>query len=384
MEAVGQLTGGIAHDFNNLLAVISGSLELIGNEVAGNERLAQMVAMAQRGAARGAQLTAQLLAFARRQALRPETRPINELIAEFDVLAGRIVGEAIETEFRLDPNAGACHVDPAQFGSVILNLVINARDAMASGGRLTVMTGNIDLDERAASRHADARPMSYVFVDIVDTGTGMPPEVLERATEPFFTTKETGQGSGLGLSQVHGFVSQSQGFLTIESLQGKGTRVRIHLPREEAQSKSEHLAATAATRKDNAATILVVEDDVDVRALVVAQLEDLGYRTETAASAQEALDVLNAKRSKIDLVFTDVVMPGGMSGMDLARAVYEHRPTLPVVLTSGFVASSASEGNSDETPGSSDLDLPVLAKPYRQADLARALEGALTRRHAAV
>jgi signal transduction histidine kinase/ActR/RegA family two-component response regulator len=383
MEAVGQLTGGIAHDFNNLLAVISGSLELIGNEVAGNERLTRMVAMAQRGAARGAQLTAQLLAFARRQALRPETRPINELIDEFDVLVGRIVGEAIEMELRLDPNAGACHVDPAQFGSAILNLVINSRDAMAAGGSLTVLTGNIDLDERAASRHADARPVGYVFVEIADTGAGMQPEVLERATEPFFTTKETGQGSGLGLSQVHGFVSQSQGFLTIESSPGTGTRVRILLPREEVLGKSERALDAETTRKDHEATILVVEDDVDVRALVVAQLEDLGYRTQTAATAQEALDVTIRDQAEIDLVFTDVVMPGGMSGVDLVRALHEHRPALPVVLTSGFMASSVSETLSGETADPGYLDLPVLAKPYRQADLAHAIEEAFTRRRAA-
>jgi CheY-like chemotaxis protein len=302
---------------------------------------------------------------------------------EFDVLAGHILGEAIEMELRLDPNAGACHVDPAQFGSALLNVVINARDAMAGRGRLTVVTGNVDLDERAASAHADARATGYVFVDIADTGTGMPPEVLERATEPFFTTKETGQGSGLGLSQVYGFVSQSQGFLTIESSPGNGTHVRIHLPRENAAGKSEQPPEAEATTKAHGATILIVEDDVDVRTLVVAQLEDLGYRTETATTAQEALDVVNSGRADIDLVFTDVVMPGGMSGVDLVRALREHRPALPVVLTSGFMASSGSGESSGESAEPSEPELSLLAKPYRQADLARTIEEVLNRRSAA-
>jgi signal transduction histidine kinase/CheY-like chemotaxis protein len=377
MEAVGKLTGGIAHDFNNLLTLITGSLELIGKDVAGNERLARMVATAQRGAARGAQLTAQLLAFARRQALRPETRPINELIADFDGLAGPVLGDSIAKEFRLAPTAGACHVDPAQFGSALLNLAVNARDAMPNGGSFIVSTGNLDLDEQAASRHADARPLAYVFVEVADTGTGMPREVLNRAIEPFFTTKETGQGSGLGLSQVHGFVSQSNGFLTIESSPGAGTRVRIHLPREEAVGTSDRQRAAAATTQNVGAVILVVEDDVDVRGLVTEQLAELGYRTMAAASGQEALNLV-LRSEKIDLVFTDVVMSGGMSGVDLVHALHVHRPSLPVVLTSGFMAGNVSNtGNPADMPETNDLDLPVLAKPYREVDLARVIEQAL-------
>jgi signal transduction histidine kinase/FixJ family two-component response regulator len=381
MEAVGKLTGGIAHDFNNLLTLITGSLELIGNEVAGKQRLARMVATAQRGASRGAQLTAQLLAFARRQALRPETRPINELIAEFDVLAGPILGDAIAKEFWLDPTAGACHVDPAQFGSALLNLAVNARDAMPNGGTFSVRTGNLDLDERAASRHADARPCAYVFVEVADTGTGMLPEVLDRATEPFFTTKETGHGTGLGLSQVHGFVSQSHGFLIIDSSPGEGTRVRIHLPREHAVDGSNRERGATARKEITGAMILVVEDDVDVRSLVIEQLEDLGYRTMAAATGKEALELVAAKSEEIELVFTDVVMSGGMSGVDLVHALHVHRPSLPVVLTSGFMASNVSNtGNPADMPETNDLDLPVLAKPYRHIDLARVIEQALGRR----
>lgn len=381
MEAVGKLTGGIAHDFNNLLMLITGSLDLIGNEVAGNERLARMVATAQRGAARGAQLTAQLLAFARRQTLRPEIRPINELIAEFDILARPILGDAIDREFWLDPAAGACHVDPSQFGSALLNLAVNSRDAMPTGGTFTVRTGNVDLDDRAASRHADARAISYVFVEVADTGAGMPPEVLTRATEPFFTTKDIGHGTGLGLSQVHGFVSQSEGFLLIGSSPGTGTRVRIHLPRKPSLGRSTEEREGTVPSKIAAATILVVEDDADVRAVVIDQLEDLGYRTIAAATGQEAIDIVTANTEEIDLVFTDVVMSGGMSGVELVRALHVQRPSLPVILTSGFMASSISAlGNPADMPETNDLDLPVLAKPYRQVDLSRAIDQALNRR----
>jgi signal transduction histidine kinase len=380
MEAVGKLTGGIAHDFNNLLTIIAGSLELIGHEVAENERLARLIATAQRGAARGAQLTAQLLAFARRQTLRPETRSINELIAEFDVLTGPVLGDAIERESWLDPSAGACHVDPAQFGSALLNLAVNARDAMPRGGTFTVRTGNLELGKRSARRYAEAKAGAYVFVEVADTGTGMPPEVLSRATEPFFTTKETGQGTGLGLSQVHGFVSQSHGFLTIDSVPGNGTRVRIHLPREQPVDRTNPENDAAAAGKIVRAMIVVVEDDVDVRNMVIEQLADLGYRTMAAASGQEALDLVAAHSADIDLVFSDVMLSGGMSGIDLVHALHVHRPSLPVVLTSGLMAGNRSTAdNPGDMPETKDLDLPVLAKPYRQVDLARVIEQALGR-----
>jgi signal transduction histidine kinase len=234
MEAIGQLTGGVAHDFNNLLLVVTGNLDLLGRAIGGDERLTRFIVAAQKGAMRGAQLTAQLLAFARRQTLRPEIRPINELIREFDVLATRMLGETVAVEFVLNPDAGACEIDPAQFGSALLNLVVNARDAMPAGGQLTVRTSHLTLDARMAARHTDAQPGPYVVIEVADTGTGMPPDVLERATEPFFTTKEVGHGTGLGLSQIYGFVRQSGGFLVIESAPGAGTKVRIHLPAGEA------------------------------------------------------------------------------------------------------------------------------------------------------
>ena len=336
MEAVGQLTGGVAHDFNNLLLVIMGNLELLGRALDGDDRLSRLVATAHKGATRGAQLTSQLLAFARRQTLRPERRMINEMIREFDVLTTRMLGESVAVEFVLDAAAGACEVDPAQFGSAVLNLVVNARDAMPDGGTLTVRSGNLALDARSAARHADARTGNYVVVEVADTGAGMPPEVVERATEPFFTTKETGKGTGLGLSQVYGFVRQSGGFLTIESAPGSGTKIGIHLPEVVVGSATPDASFASRT---GSGVILVVEDDADVRELVAMQLEDLGYRSIIAGSGPEALAILAAPDPPlIDLLLTDVVMPGGMNGVELAHEARRLCPELKALLTSGYTA----------------------------------------------
>ena len=256
MEAIGQLTGGVAHDFNNLLLVITGSLDLIAREAKGNERLERLVSTAQKAASRGAQLTSQLLAFARRQTLRPETQPINELIAEFDVLATRMLGGAIETEFRLDPGAGACHVDPAQFGSAVLNLIVNARDAMHDGGSLTVRPAMSTWMHRLPVGIPTPGPSPMSSSRSPDTGPGMLPEVLDRATEPFFTTKEPGKGTGLGLSQVYGFVHQSGGFLQIDSAPGTGTRVRIHLPRAQTVGQPSATAETGGAPRHRPAQSL--------------------------------------------------------------------------------------------------------------------------------
>jgi signal transduction histidine kinase/CheY-like chemotaxis protein len=370
MEAVGQLTGGVAHDFNNLLLVIMGNLELLGRAVGEDPRLNRFVETALKGAKRGAQLTGQLLAFSRRQALRPEIRAANEMIREFDVLAARMLGEAVAVDFALDARAGACKVDPAQFGSALLNLVLNARDAMPGGGRLTVSSRMVTIDHRAAARRGDAEPGRYVVVEVADTGSGMPPEVVERATEPFFTTKEIGRGTGLGLSQVYGFVRQSGGFMTIDSVLGAGTRIGLHLPEAE-EAAAAPVSVTAA--QAGSGVILVVEDDLDVRELVVVQLRDLGYVAIVAGSGPEALDILAAAGTPaIDLLLTDVVMPGGMNGHALVREAQRKRPGLKALLTSGYTATSGAETSKADV-----ADLALLSKPYQQAELARAIQAAL-------
>ncbi|HEX9464516.1 MAG TPA: ATP-binding protein [Alphaproteobacteria bacterium] len=374
LEAVGQLTGGVAHDFNNLLMVISGNLDLLSKAVT-DERLRRLIGAAQKGATRGQQLTAQLLAFARRQTLRPETSNVNDLVREFDVLAGRLMGEAYEIEFDLSPGAWPCHVDPAQLGSALLNLVLNARDAMPRGGQLAVRTRNVTIDTNEAAKYGpEATIGDYVLIEVEDTGAGMPPQVVARATEPFFTTKEIGKGTGLGLSQVYGFVRQSGGFLVIQSAPEQGTRVQIYLPRaaltQAADGATATLPAPAGTE-----TILVVEDDEDVRNLVASLLEGLGYQTFVARNAPEALQFVDGNaNTPINLLLTDIVMPGGMSGVDLVREVRQRRPNISVLLTTAYAAADALVRNSGE-------DLPILSKPYRQNDLAVKIRGVLDQRH---
>jgi len=364
MEAVGQLTGGVAHDFNNLLLVITANLDLAAQAAGDDERLSRLIASAQKATDRGEQLTSQLLAFARHQPLHPEIRKVNELVREFDVLATRILGDIIEVEFDLAGDAWPCKVDPAQFGAALLNLVLNARDAMPRGGKVTIRTRNTNLDERQAAKIMDARPGAFVTTIVEDVGTGMTPDVLRRVFEPFFTTKKVGQGTGLGLSQVYGFVRQSHGFIDIESTPETGTTVRLYFPRAAPLHADAEADDAQGADHGGSETVLVVEDDEDVRALVVEMLDDLGYHALAARNGPEALETL-ARQPGIALLLADVLMPGGMTGLDLAQEARRRLPLLRILLSSGHAVS---EQLVDAEAGES---FPVLSKPYRQVDLAR-------------
>jgi PAS domain S-box-containing protein len=366
MEAIGQLTGGVAHDFNNLLTAIIGNLEMLATVLPDGDPGRRYAEGALRAASRGSRLTEHLLAFSRRQEIRPETVSLNDLLRENLMLCQKTVGEGIEIALALQDEVWPCRIDPAQFGAAILNLAANARDAMSRSGRLSFRTENVTTTGSAV----DQPPGDYVVLSVADTGCGMTADVLERAFEPFYTTKEVGKGTGLGLSQVYGFAKQSGGDARIESNLGKGTTVRIYLPRADGPAAAgavlqERLCKTPPA----AATILVVEDDPDVREMIVGILSDLGYRTLVATNGPEALTILNRDHS-VDLLFTDIVMPAGMSGIELARQASRLRPDLKVLLSSGY-AREANQWRSAR------VEFPFIAKPYRPGTLGKKLEEVL-------
>ena len=374
MEAVGQLTGGVAHDFNNLLTVILGNAELVADALADRPRLRQMVEMTAKAAERGAELTGRLLAFSRRQPLDPRPSDINRLIADMDPMLRRTLGEHIEIELVRGGGLWTAMVDPGQLENAILNLCLNARDAMPSSGRLTIETANAHLDADYAAGQAELEPGQYVMVAVSDTGTGMDAATLERAFEPFFTTKDVGKGSGLGLSMIYGFVKQSKGHVRIYSEPGLGTTVRLYLPRAVAEDGAgapvpAHAAADAAAERGSG-RILLVEDDALVRENSAAQLTSLGYAVVAVGSAPEALAVLE-KDAAFDLLFTDIVMPGGMNGRALAERALKLRPGLPVLYTSGYTE------NAIVHHGRLDRGVELLAKPYRRQDLAAKVRAVL-------
>jgi PAS domain S-box-containing protein len=368
MEAVGQLTGGVAHDFNNLLTVIIGTLDMSLERAQSDLR--PMLDTALRAGQRGATLVQRLLAFSRRQALTPEPLDVNRLAADMEELLRRTLGEQIAIEMKLLEGLWPALADRNQVESALLNLAINARDAMPAGGKMTVETGNIHLDDAYAARNAEVAAGDYILLAVTDTGIGMSPEVLERAFEPFFTTKEVGRGSGLGLSMIYGFAKQSRGHLKIYSEVGHGTTVRLYLPRVVGDSVAATAAAPAPEHPRGGETILVVEDDADVRRYVVSQIRDLGYRVIEAADGPQAQGILDGD-TPIDLLFTDVVMPGGMTGRQLADAARQRRPKLKTLFTSGYTE------NSIVHQGKLDPGVHFLAKPYRRQDLARKLREAL-------
>ena len=363
MEAVGQLTGGVAHDFNNLLQVIRGNLELLEPALAGQEGAQRRLRNALYGADRAAQLTRQLLAFARRQPLEPQVINLSRLFGDMADLLRRTLGEGIEIETVVTDGLWNTVADPAQVESAVLNLAINARDAMVDGGRLTIEITNATLDEAYTRDIEDLQPGQYVLIAVSDTGEGMTEEVQAKVFEPFFTTKTDGKGTGLGLSMVYGFVRQSNGHVQIYSEPGQGTTVKIYLPRAR-QSESPAAASPRASDKGVGQVILVVEDDDNVRAAAVGLLEDLGYRCREAANAESALASLGEDLG-VDLIFSDVVMPGSVKTRDFANRVEAMAPSLPILFTSGYT------DNAIVHHGRLDPGVALLSKPYTRDDLAR-------------
>ena len=371
LEAIGQLTGGVAHDFNNLLTVVANALDLLADERRDGEQRRRIIDFAQRAAERGAKLTQQLLAYSRRQPLRPEVHDINGLIRGFEAVLRRACPETIDFALPLPAGALSANVDAPQFETALLNLVINARDAMARGGKLTITTGIETIDEKRAALMSDIAPGRYVTVTATDTGAGMRPEVLARAFEPFFTTKEVGKGSGLGLSQVYGFVAQSGGHVEVSSALGSGTTVTLYLPA--VPTAVTPVGASAAPPVRPVGRVLVVEDDPEVLDVTVETLRRIGYEVLTAGDAPAALAVLR-REAEIDILFSDIVMPHGMNGVELARVALRLRPQLRILLASGYPMSALSGGRGIAV----DTGFAFLSKPYRGADLAEALRALQT------
>jgi signal transduction histidine kinase/ActR/RegA family two-component response regulator len=367
MESIGQLTGGIAHDFNNMLAIVTGSLELAMRHLASNpQRAGQMIGNAQDGARRAAELTARLLAFSRQSPLAPRAIDANRLVGGMSELLRRTLGDGIRVETVLAGGLWPCLIDAGQLENAILNLSVNARDAMGDGGgRLTIETANTHLDDAYAADHAEVTAGQYVMISVTDTGSGMPPEVIQRAFDPFFTTKGVGKGTGLGLSQVYGFIKQSGGHVKIYSEAGIGTTIKLYLPRHFGEVAAPMVGVEAEDQLPQARAgevVLVVEDEERVRRMSVSALEELGYRVIEAGDPNRALALLD-ERDRIDLLFTDVIMPD-LNGRLLAEAAREKRPGLPVLYTTGYTRNAIVHN------GMLDHDVAFLAKPFTMRQLA--------------
>jgi PAS domain S-box-containing protein len=371
MEAIGQLTGGIAHDFNNLLQVISGNLQLLQRDIAGNDRAEKRTANAQSAVARGSKLTNQLLSFGRRQALEPKVVNIGRLVSGMDELLRRSLGEAIEIETIAAGGLWNTLIDPGNLENAIVNLAINARDAMQGSGKLTIEAGNAYLDEAYVQAHHQVGPGQYVVLCVTDTGSGMSPEIAAKAFDPFFSTKPESQGTGLGLSMVYGFAKQSRGHAKIYSEVGQGTTVKLYLPRviqsEDVLTPVDPIPVAGGTE-----TILIVEDDDEVRATAIEMLGDLGYRVLKASDAAGALHIIESGLS-IDLLFTDVVMPGKLKSPELARKEKERQPNIGVLFTSGYTENAIVHG------GRLDPGVELLPKPYVREALARKVRQVLAK-----
>lgn len=369
LEAIGQLSGGIAHDFNNLLTIISGNLELL-EETISNPQDHELLTRAARAADSGARLTNRLLTFARRRQLASEVINLNEQVRGMTELLRRTLGDTIELRTHLAPDLWLARVDAGEVEAAVINLAINARDAMPDGGKLTIRTDNATLEEGEVGFEGPLTAGEYVRISVSDNGTGMTKETLHRVFEPFFTTKPPGRGTGLGLSTIYGFVKQSQGNITIYSEPGTGTTVNLYLPRSIDAKNAQQSSPASDTQRATGETVLVVEDNRDVRALTVKRLERLGYRVVECVTGAEAKEILKGGL-EIDLIFTDIMMPGGMTGIDLAKWVAENRPGLPVILTTGFAEEIAGTVTSGEEAWT------ILRKPYAQKDLANIVRAVL-------
>jgi PAS domain S-box-containing protein len=369
LDAIGKLTGGVAHDFNNMLTIITGTTETLVESLRGQPTLARTAELIDRAAERCRELIQHLLAFARRQPLEPRTVDINGTVQDIAKLLRPTLGEQIEINSVLAPDVANVHIDPSQLANSLLNMAINARDAMPDGGKLLFETSNIDLDEAYATANPDVAPGRFVLLAVSDTGTGMSQAVLDKVFEPFFTTKEVGKGSGLGMSMVYGFVKQSGGHIKIYSEQGHGTTFKLYLPPARGQVAAEPAAPAPVPRGSE--IILIVEDDALVRNYVTTQLASLGYKTIAAPDSRAALALVD-KGEKFDLLFTDVIMPGGMNGRQLADEVAKRRPGMKVLYTSGYTE------NAIVHHGRLDPGVLLLAKPYRKSQLARMIQQALT------
>jgi len=374
MEAVGQLTGGVAHDFNNILTVITGTIGILAEAVADRPELEAIARMIDEAAERGGQLTKHLLAFARKQPLQPREIDVNGLVLETVKLLRPTLGEQIQIDPLLADDTWPALVDPNQLTTAILNLALNARDAMPKGGSLAVETKNVDLDQAYADMHVEVTPGSYVMIAVSDTGSGIAPKDLERVFDPFFTTKEVGKGTGLGLSMVYGLVKQSNGHIKIYSEQGHGTSVKLYLPRATGVDHGVTEMLPSAAVQGGHEAVLVVEDDALVRKYVLTQIRSLGYTTLEACNAAEALLVIDSA-ADIDLLFTDVIMPGAMNGRQLVDEALKRR-SLKTLFTSGYTE------NAIVHHGRLDSGVLLLAKPYRKPELARMIRMALDNGHA--
>jgi PAS domain S-box-containing protein len=375
MEAVGQLTGGVAHDFNNILTVITGTIGILAEGVADRPELAAIARMIDEAAERGGQLTKHLLAFARKQPLRPRAIDVNNLVLETVKLLRPTLGQGIQIDPLLAEDAWAALVDPNQLTSALLNLALNARDAMPDGGSLAIETKNVYLDQAYADMHLEVTAGSYVMIAVSDTGSGIAPEDIERVFDPFFTTKEVGKGTGLGLSMVYGLVKQSNGHIKIYSEQGHGTNVKLYLPRATGLDRVADEMLSLPTVQGGHEAVLVVEDDALVRKYAVTQIDSLGYTTLEAGNAAEALRLIGSGAA-IDLLFTDVIMPGSMNGRQLVDAALKQRPSLKTLFTSGYTE------NAIVHHGRLDSGVLLLVKPYRKLELAKMIRMALDNGHA--